>query len=355
MINSTERSDILVFNCYLCHVRFLLTYYVCSTKIGEISDISKCFENFVSQALRVLTRIYAAELRNYKAKTMEILGIVFWYKPELTSAIKSLESYIYDIKELIIWNNSTFEDLLEFDKILKPLPYYQKIKLMGEGKNKGLSYPINLAMNRVLHEKFDSLLTMDQDSIWVNFKEYTKIIETNKNYRASIFRPNFEQRISEHELEPTYGFLINSGTIYGKNAIIKNGKMQESFFVEGLDTEYGFRAYTHNIMIYTVIKGEIEHNVNDQEQVRFMGLSMHKCKYSPSRLFGITYSHTIMIREFPFRIRLSLIRSLMTTFGIKLLLSIILTDKDKTSRISSYFSGIIKGLTSKLPQICYFN
>ena len=65
MINSTERSDILVFNCYLCHVRFLLTCYVCSTKIGEISDISKCFENFVSQALGVLTRIYAAELRNF--------------------------------------------------------------------------------------------------------------------------------------------------------------------------------------------------------------------------------------------------------------------------------------------------
>ncbi|ELX67125.1 hypothetical protein HMPREF0662_01613 [Prevotella nigrescens F0103] len=50
-------------NCYLCHVKFLLTCYVCSTKIGEISDISKCFENFVSQTLGVLTRIYAAELR----------------------------------------------------------------------------------------------------------------------------------------------------------------------------------------------------------------------------------------------------------------------------------------------------
>ena len=37
--------------------------FVGSTKIGEISDISKCFENFVSQALGVLTRIYAAELR----------------------------------------------------------------------------------------------------------------------------------------------------------------------------------------------------------------------------------------------------------------------------------------------------
>ena len=63
MINSSERSDILVFNCYLCHVRFLSIIYVCSTKIGENSDISKCFEDFVSQALGFLKRFYAAELR----------------------------------------------------------------------------------------------------------------------------------------------------------------------------------------------------------------------------------------------------------------------------------------------------
>ena len=72
MINPTKRSDILVFNCYLCLVRFLLACYFRSTKIGEISDISKCFENFVSQTLGVLTRIYAAELR--EGKTIIIIA-----------------------------------------------------------------------------------------------------------------------------------------------------------------------------------------------------------------------------------------------------------------------------------------
>ena len=40
-------------------------------RVGEISDISKCFEDIVSQALGVLTGIYAVELRekrNNKAK-----------------------------------------------------------------------------------------------------------------------------------------------------------------------------------------------------------------------------------------------------------------------------------------------
>ena len=63
MINSTERSDILVFNCYLCHIRFLSICYVRSTKIGENSDISKYFEDIVSQALGFIKRFYAAELR----------------------------------------------------------------------------------------------------------------------------------------------------------------------------------------------------------------------------------------------------------------------------------------------------
>ena len=51
-------------------VLYVEVLFACSTLSVEcndvflISDISKCFENFVSQTLGVLTRIYAAELRD---------------------------------------------------------------------------------------------------------------------------------------------------------------------------------------------------------------------------------------------------------------------------------------------------
>ncbi len=55
--------------------------FVGSTKIGEISDISKCFEDFVSQALGVLTRIYAAELRYYiKICQLPIQNNIIFYR-----------------------------------------------------------------------------------------------------------------------------------------------------------------------------------------------------------------------------------------------------------------------------------
>ena len=57
-------------------VLYVKVLFACSTLIIKcndvflISDISKCFENFVSQILGVLTRIYAAELRD-KQKSEE--------------------------------------------------------------------------------------------------------------------------------------------------------------------------------------------------------------------------------------------------------------------------------------------
>ncbi len=37
-------------------------FLFCTTKIGEISDMTKCFENFVSQTLGFLAIFFAAEL-----------------------------------------------------------------------------------------------------------------------------------------------------------------------------------------------------------------------------------------------------------------------------------------------------
>ena len=46
-------------------VKYIKSHTFRSTKIGEVSDKSKCFENVVFQAPGVLARIYAAELMDY--------------------------------------------------------------------------------------------------------------------------------------------------------------------------------------------------------------------------------------------------------------------------------------------------
>ena len=83
----------------------MLTYYVCSTKIGEISDISNCFENFVSQTLGVLTRIYAAELRDLKTHINlgSDLALLLGLKCDLsvTLSLKPITNFITNAAEYI--------------------------------------------------------------------------------------------------------------------------------------------------------------------------------------------------------------------------------------------------------------
>ncbi len=77
-VNSTERSDILDFNSYLCPVSFLLTCYVCSTKIGEIFDIFMCLRNKVLKTLeyvRNFTYLGAANITSKQKSDMTKVAI----------------------------------------------------------------------------------------------------------------------------------------------------------------------------------------------------------------------------------------------------------------------------------------
>ena len=73
------------------YVKFCL-FLVCSNKIGEISDISKCFENFVSQTLGVLTRVYAAELRYRVYANKEFFYKDIFYTPRVSTATQNKRS-----------------------------------------------------------------------------------------------------------------------------------------------------------------------------------------------------------------------------------------------------------------------
>ena len=68
--NGSCQNNHLIFKRLLnirhkCRDKFsaLLTCYVCSTNIGEISDIRKCLNTFMYQALAFLASKNAAEIR----------------------------------------------------------------------------------------------------------------------------------------------------------------------------------------------------------------------------------------------------------------------------------------------------
>ena len=101
----------------------------------------------------------------------KILGIVVIYKPNINKLISNINKYIDDISYLIIWENST---LLRSEKnlIIDNCINSEKIIFAGNGINQGLSIAFNYALDKANKCRYEYLMTMDQDSEWINFSNY---------------------------------------------------------------------------------------------------------------------------------------------------------------------------------------
>ena len=85
---------------------------------------------------------------------MKICGVVVWYNPDKVSNIKS---YLNHLDKLYIVDNSNNNNF-ELTKNLGEITY---IPLLC---NKGIAYALNVGLKKALDEKYDFILTMDQDS-----------------------------------------------------------------------------------------------------------------------------------------------------------------------------------------------
>lgn len=276
---------------------------------------------------------------------MKILGIVLLYNPDEKQMISNIDKYADSLIRLIVWNN-TEQSNDYYKTLLKETQYFNKLLFFGGNGNEGLSKPINLAMHMALDEKYDCLLTMDQDSIWKNFNQYIYTIEKDIQYRNKIFVPSINDE-TEYDCEYVQykNFIINSGTMYGCNAIAEVGYMNSLFFVEGIDTDYSIRAQIKEVPIIKINNGKMLQNIKQGEMKYRQLLFFHllECKYNANRLYGISYSEIIMFRKFPEPYK-SLIRTqFRSLFGWRMLLSIIIYGNNKTKRLFYYFKGIIDG------------
>lgn len=270
---------------------------------------------------------------------MKVIGIIFIYNPQILEVINNIESYCNYLDSLIIWDNTPNQHV-NIQKYFIDKRYYNKLLFEGGNGNDGLSIPINYAINYAEENKYDLLFTIDQDSKFINFQYYLDII-SEQDYKNYIFVPG-NKKMNNHELISEFnGWLINSGTVYGVNVIKKLGKVNESFFVEGIDTEYGIRARLNKIPILCVNGAIMQHQVfSDNTFHSILGIKIMKCKYNKFRLQGITFSIFTMIREFPIKIKIKLLIYLIKHYGVRLFVSILFFEEDRFELLKYYFNGI---------------
>ena len=104
-----------------------------------------------------------------------ILAVVVTYYPEEDLLKNNIAAFIDEVDKVLIWENTPDVEKLQYRYIDN-----SKVEYCGDSVN-SISRGLNYAWRYAQKEKYDYLLTMDQDSVFLNFQVLKEYALKNKD------------------------------------------------------------------------------------------------------------------------------------------------------------------------------
>lgn len=270
---------------------------------------------------------------------MNICGVVILYNPNIKELRKNISYFIDEIQHLIIWDNtpgSNLKDKLNAEFISK------QITFLSTGKNEGIAYALNQSFNWAIKNRYDHILTMDQDSKWENFKKFRTSIESlTGDSNIAIYAPMIKSnntilRCNRRE------FVITSGSIYNLKVYSKLGLFRESFFIDEVDNEYCIRANINGYRIKIINDCYLIQQFGETTKRNF--LDKYTANYSPMRTYHQIRNRIWVWKEYHQSLSYRYILRTILYQIIRRSFIIMFNEDSKFSKFKSIYSGIKDGI-----------
>ena len=263
-----------------------------------------------------------------------IAAVVVVYHPDAEEVMKNIRSYAEAVDKVLLWRNSAEE----FDV---PADLASKVILVGACQNDFMAKPLNYALDWCSRNGYEYLLTMDQDSEWVNARYYVSRALSSKEEDIVLFSPyvvgQYEKPKSDYDAES----VITSGSLVNVTVAQKLGGFREDYKIYWVDGEFCYWARHNGYRIRVLSDCTLLQKFGRQTRTL---LGFTTSNYSPTVYYFMIRNMLWMRREFPKGVSLkTVLYTLM--YNIR---GIILGEKDKFRKIHSINKGIVHGLFRKI-------
>ncbi|AZI56564.1 hypothetical protein [Epilithonimonas vandammei] len=279
---------------------------------------------------------------------MKLLAIVISYFPTEEEFIQNIKSYIKDVDQLLVWEN-TPKNNVNYDKKNITTINSEKIIFCGTGVNVGIGKALNFAANFGLQNGFTHLLTLDQDSCFRkdmlnHFKQ--KIVDFLDHkvgiYGTNLLFPEGQTEFGFNEEPIVVKYCITSGSIVPMETFKKNCFFDEDLFIDGVDLDFCFKANQKHGLVTVVFPSIIlEHNIG-YPQKTFLGFSASA--YSAFRTYFVVKNQILLIRKYPEFYNYKEKCSIISNYLIKRIFTIIFYEKEKKQKVLAMLRGLKEGL-----------
>lgn len=267
----------------------------------------------------------------------KILAVVVVYKPDILLLRKNIDAIIDQVDKVLLWNNSP-ESFSE--RLIIGVSY--KVFTITKGENIGISKALNNAWQYAKENRYDYLLTMDQDSVWVNFSGFLEKVFSCSDSN-NIFGPEYSLIDSNAIREDEY--RITSGMLIPIQLLDIIGGYREDFIVDGIDVELCYRARKYGYKVYYVSGSTLIHQAGNHVECHFMGVKYYSDGYSPFRIYGIIRNHLIIFKEYD--VSMHQMSRIIGCYYLKMPIKILFGEDNKREKLAAFYKGLLDGIKYK--------
>jgi len=268
----------------------------------------------------------------------KILAIVVTYYPDKQLISNNINAFIENVDKVLIWENTPYEDSNKYRFIVN-----EKIEYCGDGVN-SISKALNFGWKYASDNNYDYLLTMDQDSVWINFQEFLDKTINNKPNCDCVWGPTIVGRGYNEEFH--LGDIITSGMLVPVKILNDVGGYFEEFRIDGIDAFFCYSAMEKGYPVYTVAGCLLKQQFGNIDSFSIGKFHFLSYQYNSIRLFEIYKSQIIIQRRFKTtnEYKQNFWKNRILRWPIK----IILSEKNKLSKLKAILQGIIAGLVYRI-------
>lgn len=263
----------------------------------------------------------------------KIAAIVIAYHPQADELEKNMLAYMDAVDLVLVWRNSP-EALPFLEK------YPQKVVPMGDGTNKYMAYPLNVALDWCKQNGYDYLMAMDQDSLWSDCGAFVNAAMSMAETDVALFAPNVNHLYDDKESYDTER-AITSGSLYNVEVVTRLGGFRENYQIYWVDDEFCYWARLNGYKIKLLGKYNLQQQFG-KETVTAFGFTTSN--YSPKVYYFLHRNMMWMKREYG---EVPSLRCILYIF-FYCVRGILLGEKNKLRKLAAIGTALLHGLFSPL-------
>lgn len=282
-----------------------------------------------------------------KKNEIKIAGMVTLYNPT-DKDIKNISSYINDIDVLYVIDNT------EGESNEKRLPKNDKIKYYFKNENVGVATALNDAARLAIKDKYNWLLTMDQDTTFKKgvIPKMKEIIMSTDTRKIGIVTPWHKTKLIDKKPDTEFDDphdVMTSGNLVNLAIWKKLGGFKDWLFIDGIDIEYCMNLHKNGYKILRINSIEIDHNLGDLFYKKLRGRLFLCTNHAPIRRYYIMRNYQYirdMYKDIEPEYCYALSHQRHNIIGV------ILFEKQKIKKLRKYIQGLKdykKGIKGKYP------